>query len=55
MSNPLYAFPAVCEQTLRALARYPERTAVSWREGVGKVDKKVLKAGFWTGRERMVG
>ena len=23
--------------------------------GVGKVDKKVLKAGFWTGRERMVG
>jgi len=23
--------------------------------GVGKVDKKVLKAGFWAGRERMVG
>jgi fatty-acyl-CoA synthase len=23
--------------------------------GVGKVDKKVLKAGFWVGRERMVG
>jgi fatty-acyl-CoA synthase len=23
--------------------------------GVGKVDKKVLKASFWTGRERMVG
>ncbi|MEH2558733.1 acyl-coenzyme A synthetase/AMP-(fatty) acid ligase [Bradyrhizobium algeriense] len=23
--------------------------------GVGKVDKKVLKAGFWTGRERMMG
>ena len=23
--------------------------------GVGKVDKKVLKAGFWIGRERMVG
>jgi fatty-acyl-CoA synthase len=23
--------------------------------GVGKVDKKVLKAGFWTGRDRMVG
>jgi len=22
---------------------------------VGKVDKKVLKAGFWTGRDRMVG
>jgi fatty-acyl-CoA synthase len=23
--------------------------------GVGKIDKKVLKAGFWVGRERMVG
>jgi fatty-acyl-CoA synthase len=23
--------------------------------GVGKVDKTVLKAGFWTGRDRMVG
>jgi fatty-acyl-CoA synthase len=22
---------------------------------VGKVDKKVLKASFWTGRDRMVG
>ena len=30
MTNPLYAFPAACEQTLRALARYPERTAFSW-------------------------
>jgi fatty-acyl-CoA synthase len=27
MSNPLYTFPAVCQQTLRALARYPSRTA----------------------------
>ena len=33
MSNPLYAFPAVCEQTLQALARYPERTAFSWPGG----------------------
>lgn len=33
MSNPLYAFPAVCEQTLRALARYPARTAFSWPDG----------------------
>jgi Acyl-CoA synthetases (AMP-forming)/AMP-acid ligases II len=33
MSNPLYAFPVVCEQTLRALARYPERTAFSWPGG----------------------
>ena len=23
--------------------------------GVGKVDKKVLRAGFWSGRDRMVG
>ena len=23
--------------------------------GLGKLDKKVLKAGFWAGRDRMVG
>ena len=33
MSNPLYAFPVACEQTLRALARYPSRTAFSWPGG----------------------
>src|SRR4029078_9049418 len=33
MSNPLYAFPTTCEQTLRALARYPTRTAFSWPGG----------------------
>src|SRR6516164_142240 len=33
MSNSLYAFPTVCEQTLRALARYPSRTAFSWPGG----------------------
>jgi fatty-acyl-CoA synthase len=33
MSNPLYAYPVVCEQTLRALARYPSRTAFSWPGG----------------------
>jgi fatty-acyl-CoA synthase len=33
MSNPLYAFPTVCAQTLRALARYPSRTAFSWPGG----------------------
>ena len=27
MSDPLHAFPVVAEQTLRALARYPSRTA----------------------------
>jgi fatty-acyl-CoA synthase len=33
MSNPLYAFPPVCAQTLRALERYPSRTAFSWPGG----------------------
>src|SRR5664279_5156007 len=33
MSNPLYAFPAACEQTLRALARYPSRMAFAWPGG----------------------
>ena len=23
--------------------------------GVGKIDKKLLRAGFWAGRDRMVG
>jgi fatty-acyl-CoA synthase len=31
--NPLYAFPPACAQTLRALARYPERTAFAWPGG----------------------
>jgi fatty-acyl-CoA synthase len=31
--NPLYALPPACEQTLRALARYPERTAFAWPGG----------------------
>jgi fatty-acyl-CoA synthase len=33
MSDPLYAFPTVCGQTLRALARYPSRVAFSWSGG----------------------
>jgi fatty-acyl-CoA synthase len=33
MGNPLYAMPVVGEQTLRALARYPSRTAFSWPGG----------------------
>jgi hypothetical protein len=33
MSNPLYAFPTTCEQTLQALARYPSRTAFAWPDG----------------------
>ena len=31
--NPLYALPPACAQTLRALARYPERTAFAWPGG----------------------
>jgi fatty-acyl-CoA synthase len=30
---PLHAFPTVCDQTLRALSRYPSRTAFSWPGG----------------------
>ena len=33
MSHPLYEFPVVGVQTLRALSRYPERTAFSWPGG----------------------
>jgi fatty-acyl-CoA synthase len=33
MSTPLNAFPTVCGQTLRALARYPSRTAFAWPGG----------------------
>jgi fatty-acyl-CoA synthase len=33
MSDPLYTFPTVCGQTLRALARYPSRTAFRWPGG----------------------
>lgn len=33
MHNPLYGGPATCEQTLRALARYPSRMAFSWPGG----------------------
>jgi fatty-acyl-CoA synthase len=33
MSDPLHAFPTVCGQTLRALSRFPSRTAFSWPGG----------------------
>ena len=32
-NTSLYAFPTTCEQTLRALSRYPSRTAFSWPGG----------------------
>ena len=56
MSNPLYAFPASCEQTLRALARYPARTAFSWPGGsityqgttdmIGRMQAVFMQLGF---------
>src|SRR5438874_4073742 len=59
MSNPLYALPAVCEQTLRALARYPERTAFSWPGGsityrgasemIGRMQSVFMQLGFVPG------
>ena len=59
MSNPLYAFPASCEQTLRALARYPERTAFSWPGGsityrgttdmIGRMQAVFTQLGFQPG------
>ncbi|ULL00651.1 AMP-binding protein [Bradyrhizobium sp. I71] len=33
MSDPLHASPPACAQTLRALSRYPDRTAFAWPEG----------------------
>ena len=59
MSHPLYAFPAACEQTLRALARYPERTAFSWPGGsityrgatdmIGRMQGVFMQLGFQPG------
>jgi fatty-acyl-CoA synthase len=59
MSNPLYALPAVCEQTLRALARFPERTAFSWPGGsityqgatdlIGRIQSVFMQLGFEPG------
>jgi fatty-acyl-CoA synthase len=59
MGDPLYAFPAVCEQTLRALARYPFRTAFSWPGGsltyqgatdlIGRIQSIFTKLGFAPG------
>ncbi|WP_454616552.1 AMP-binding protein [Bradyrhizobium cenepequi] len=59
MSHPLYAFPPVCEQTLRALARYPSRTAFSWPDGsityqgatdlIGRIQNVFMRLGFAPG------
>jgi len=59
MSDPLYAFPTVCGQTLRALARYPSRTAFSWPGGsisyagatdlIGRMQKVFMQLGLKPG------
>jgi fatty-acyl-CoA synthase len=59
MSDPLYAFPTVCAQTLRALARYPSRTAFSWPGGslsyagatelIGRIQKVLMQLGLTPG------
>jgi fatty-acyl-CoA synthase len=59
MSDPLYAFPTVCGQTLRALARYPSRVAFSWPGGsityagatelIGRLQKVFMQLGLKPG------
>jgi len=59
MSDPLYAFPTVCGQTLRALARYPSRVAFSWPGGsityagatelIGRIQKVFMQLGLQPG------
>ena len=59
MSDPLYAFPTVCGQTLRALARYPSRVAFSWPGGsityagatelIGRIQKVFMQLGLAPG------
>jgi fatty-acyl-CoA synthase len=59
MSDPLYAIPTVCSQTLRALARYPSRVAFSWPGGsityrgatelIGRIQKVFMQLGLQPG------
>jgi fatty-acyl-CoA synthase len=59
MSDPLYAFPTVCAQTLRALARYPDRVAFSWPGGsltyagttelIGRIQQVFMQLGLEPG------
>jgi fatty-acyl-CoA synthase len=59
MSDSLHAFPTACEQTLRALARYPDRTAFSWPGGsltyrgvtelIGRIQKAFVQLGLQPG------
>src|SRR3977135_4670457 len=59
MSDPLYAFPTVCCQALRALARYPSRVAFNWPGGsityagatelIGRFQKVFMQLGLEPG------
>src|SRR5262245_1656119 len=59
MSDPLHSLPVVGEQTLRALARYPSRTAFAWPGGsmtyraatdmIGRMQGVFAKLGFAAG------
>ncbi len=59
MADSLHAFPTVCEQTLRALARYPDRIAFSWPGGsltyrgvtelIGRIQKAFIQLGLQPG------
>jgi fatty-acyl-CoA synthase len=59
MSDPLYASPTACGQTLRALARYPSRVAFSWPGGsitytgatelIGRFQKVFMQLGLEPG------
>jgi fatty-acyl-CoA synthase len=59
MSDSLHAFPTVCGQALRALARYPDRTAFSWPGGsltyrgatelIGRIQKVFVQLGLQPG------
>src|SRR6187551_2974315 len=56
MPDPLYALPPACAQVLRALARYPQRTAFSWSSGsisyagasdlIGRIQKVFMQLGL---------
>ena len=59
MTDPLYAFPTACGQSLRALARYPSRVAFSWAGGsityagatelIGRIQKVFMQLGLQPG------
>jgi fatty-acyl-CoA synthase len=55
MSNADELIHLVKEEGFGARAKHIKFVTELPMTGVGKVDKKVLKASFWTGRERMVG